>query len=47
VAPFRGWSAIVLELERDSQIELAQAAHDALEVIPALAGDTNGVTLDL
>ena len=47
LAPFGGWSAVVLELERDSQIELAQAAHDALEVIPALAGDTNGVTLDL
>ena len=26
---------------------VAQAAHDALEVIPALAGDTDGVTLDL
>ena len=47
VAPVGGWSAVVLELERDRQIELAQAGHDALEVVPALAGDTNGVALDL
>ena len=45
--PVGGWSAVVLELERDGQVELAQAGDDALEVVLALAGDTNGVTLDL
>src|SRR5262245_27157713 len=45
--PARGWSAIVLELERDCQIELAQPGDDALQVVAALAGHADGVTLDL
>ena len=47
VGPGGGWSAVVLELQRDGQVELAQAGDDALEVVPALAGDADGVTLDL
>jgi enoyl-CoA hydratase/carnithine racemase len=42
-----GRSAVVLELERDCQIELAQSGDDALEVVAALAGHADGVTLDL
>jgi hypothetical protein len=42
-----GWSAVVLELEWDRQVEIAQAGDDALEVVAALGRDTDGVTLDL
>ena len=40
-------SAIVLELERNGLIELAQAGDDLLELVLALARDADGVALDL
>src|SRR3954464_8861591 len=42
-----GLSAVVLELQRDGKIEIAQSGDDALEIVTALAGHADGVTLDL
>src|SRR6185369_2878463 len=40
-------SAVVLELQLDHLVELAQPRDDPLEVVPALARHADGVTLDL
>ena len=40
-------SAVVLELERHGQVELAQPGDDALQVVPALARHADRVALDL
>jgi hypothetical protein len=40
-------SAVVLELQGDCEIEFAQPGDDALEIVTALAGHPDGVTLDL
>ena len=45
--PGIGGLAVVLELERDRQVELAQPGDDPLEVVLALARDADRVTLDL
>src|SRR3954453_16331559 len=42
-----GMSAVVLELQRNREVELAQTGDDALEVVAALAGHAHSVALDL
>ena len=46
-APVGALSAVVLELERDGLVQLAEAGDDSLEIVAALAGDAHRVALDL